>query len=153
MWSLRIYIVLCVGGWLGAFSVLSVHAQQPVADVGRTVVGIVQNQDLRRVPQASVQVKDQEGTVIVTAVANEAGEFTVELPSQGTYSVSAQLDAYRTEYLIVKSGAQPVGPVTLTLAKTNEISLEVVSPLAPVFWSCLSASGADCPRGSCTPSC
>lgn len=142
MWSLRIYIVLCVGGWLGAFSVLSVHAQQPVADVGRTVVGIVQNQDLRRVPQASVQVKDQEGTVIVTAVANEAGEFTVELPSQGTYSVNAHLDTDRSEYLIVKGGAEPVGPVTLTLAKTTEISLEVVSPLAPIQYKASSETYA-----------
>ena len=142
MWSLRIYIVLCVGGWLGAFSVLSVHAQQTVADVGRTVVGIVQNQDLRRVPQASVQVKDQEGTVIVTAVANEAGEFTVELPSQGTYSVNAHLDTDRSEYLIVKGGAEPVGPVTLTLAKTTEISLEVVSPLAPIQYKASSETYA-----------
>ena len=89
MSSLRIFMVWCLGGWLGAFSVLVAHAQQPAGDASRTVVGIVQNQDLRRVPQAAVQVKDQEGTVIVTAVANEAGEFTVDLPSQGTGIPSA----------------------------------------------------------------
>ncbi len=133
MWSFRIVLMVCAACWLGAVGLRSsAQAQQPAADAGRTLVGIVQNQDLRRVSQAAVEVKDQEGTVVVTTVANDAGEFTVELPSQGTYSVSAQLDAYRTEYLIVKSGAQPVGPVTLTLAKTNEISLEVVSPLAPI---------------------
>ncbi|MGC3976563.1 MAG: carboxypeptidase-like regulatory domain-containing protein [Nitrospira sp.] len=134
--------MLSLGVWSGAFGILSVHAQQPAVEVGRTLVGIVQNQDLRRVPQASVQVKDQEGTVIVTAVANEAGEFTVELPSEGTYSVSAQLDTDRSEYLILKSGAEPVGPVTLTLAKTNEISLEVVSLLAPIQYKASSETYA-----------
>ena len=29
--------------------------------------------------------------MVVTAVANDAGEFTVELPAQGPYSVSARL--------------------------------------------------------------
>ena len=142
MWSFRISTVLCLGCWLGAVVGLSAHAQQPTVDVGRTLVGIVQNQDLRRVAQASVEVKDQEGTVVVTAVANDAGEFTVELPYQGTYSVSARLDIYRSEYLILKSGTEPVGPVTLTLAKTTEISLEVVSPLAPIQYKASSETYA-----------
>ncbi|MBA5864015.1 MAG: TonB-dependent receptor plug domain-containing protein [Nitrospira sp. CR1.1] len=142
MWSFRISTVLCLGCWLGAVVGLSAHAQQPTVDVGRTLVGIVQNQDLRRVAQASVEVKDQEGTVVVTAVANDAGEFTVELPSQGTYSVSARLDIYRSEYLILKRGTEPVGPVTLTLAKTTEISLEVVSPLAPIQYKASSETYA-----------
>ncbi len=142
MWSFRISTVLCLGCWLGAVVGLSAHAQQPTVDVGRTLVGIVQNQDLRRVAQASVEVKDQEGTVVVTAVANDAGEFTVELPSRGTYSVSARLDIYRSEYLILKSGTEPVGPVTLTLAKTTEISLEVVSPLAPIQYKASSETYA-----------
>ena len=142
MWSFRISTVLCLGCWLGAVAGLSAHAQQPTVDVGRTLVGIVQNQDLRRVAQASVEVKDQEGTVVVTAVANDAGEFTVELPSRGTYSVSARLDIYRSEYLILKSGTEPVGPVTLTLAKTTEISLEVVSPLAPIQYKASSETYA-----------
>ncbi|MCS6297002.1 MAG: TonB-dependent receptor [Nitrospira sp.] len=121
---------------------LAAQAQEPASGQGRTITGVVQNQDLRRVPQASVEVKDQEGTVVVTAVANDAGEFTVELPSQGTYSVSAQLEIYRSEYLILKGGAEPVGAVTLTLAKTNEISLEVVSPLAPIQYKASSETYA-----------
>ncbi|MBX3339787.1 MAG: hypothetical protein KF848_19595, partial [Nitrospira sp.] len=83
MWSLRALMVLCIGCWPGALGVFSAQAQQPTGDAGRTLVGIVQNQDLRRVSQATVEVKDQEGTVVVTAVANDAGEFTVELPAQG----------------------------------------------------------------------
>jgi len=142
MWSLRALMVLCIGCWPGALGVFSAQAQQPTADTGRTLVGIVQNQDLRRVSQATVEVKDQEGTVVVTAVANDAGEFTVELPAQGTYSVSARLEIYRSEYLILKSGAQPAGPVTLTLAKTHEISLEVVSPLAPIQYKASSETYA-----------
>jgi len=37
-----------------------------------TVVGTVQNQDLRRVDQAIVQVRDQEGNMVVQGVTNQA---------------------------------------------------------------------------------
>ena len=53
------------------------------------IAGTVQNQDLRRVGQVVVEVKDQEGTVVATTVSNEAGEFAVSVPSNTTYSVSA----------------------------------------------------------------
>ena len=61
-----------------AFDVSSLFAQEPTGAKGRTITGTVQNQDLRRVPQASVEIKDQEGTVVGTAVANDAGEFSVD---------------------------------------------------------------------------
>ena len=99
-----------------AFDVSSVFAQEPAVAKGRTITGTVQNQDLRRVPQASVEVKDQEGTAVGTTVANDAGEFAVDLQADGTYSVSAVQDTYRSEYAIIKVGADPVAPVTLTLS-------------------------------------
>ena len=43
----------------------------------RTITGLVQSQDLRRVDQAIVQVRDQEGNVVTQGVTNQAGEFTV----------------------------------------------------------------------------
>lgn len=119
-------VVLCwsVGG------MESVRAQD---DAGAgTIRGLVQNQDLRRVPQAIVQVRDQEGQVVGAGVSNDAGEFSVRAPGQGTYSVSAVQETYRSEFVIVKIGATPAGPITLTLAQTQEIALEVVSPLPPI---------------------
>ncbi len=96
------------------------------------ITGSVQNQDLRRIPQATVQVRDQEGKVVTVGVTNDAGEFSVAVPEAGTYSVSAVTDTYRSEYVIVKIGTEPPTPIKLTLAQTQEIALEVVSPLPPI---------------------
>jgi outer membrane receptor protein involved in Fe transport len=98
----------------------------------RTITGSVQNQDLRRVGQALVEVKDKDGNIIVHKVTNDAGEFAVEVPAEGTYSVSAVLETYRSEYVIVKIGADTPAPIKLTLSVTKEIAIEVRSPLPPI---------------------
>ncbi len=106
------------------------NSSQPAA--ARTLSGVVQHQDLRRVPQAIVHVRDQEGALIEEGVTDEAGEFTLTVLSEGTYSVSAVQETYRSEYVIVKVGAEPLAPLTLTLALTQEIALEVIAPLPPI---------------------
>ncbi len=98
----------------------------------RTITGSVQNQDLRRVGQALVEVKDKDGNIVVHKVTNDAGEFAVEVPAEGTYSVSAVLETYRSEYVIVKIGADTPAPIKLTLSVTKEIAIEVRSPLPPI---------------------
>ncbi|MEK6586152.1 MAG: TonB-dependent receptor, partial [Nitrospirota bacterium] len=50
----------------------------------------------------------------------------------GPYSVSAVQETYRSEYVVLTLGEEPVTPVILTLSKTKEVSLEVVSPLPPI---------------------
>jgi hypothetical protein len=97
-----------------------------------SITGTVQNQDLRRVPQAVVEVKNQEGMLVSTGVSNDAGEFVVTVPPGGTYSVSAVQETYRSEYVVLVLGTDQPKPVTLTLSKTKEIALEVVSPLPPI---------------------
>ncbi len=98
----------------------------------RTITGSVQNQDLRRVGQALVEVKDKDGNIVVHKVTNDAGEFAVAVPAEGTYSVSAVLETYRSEYVIVKIGADTPAPIKLTLSVTKEIAIEVRSPLPPI---------------------
>ncbi len=96
------------------------------------ITGTVQNQDLRRVDQAIVQVRDQEGTVVAQGVTNQAGEFSVIAPQEGTYSVSAIHETYRSEYMVVTVGTDKPVSVTLTLALTQDIALEIGSPLPPI---------------------
>ncbi len=96
------------------------------------ITGSVQNQDLRRVGQVVVEVKNQEGTLVTTGVSNDAGEFRIPVPTDGTYSVSAIRDIYRSEYIVLKVGAEVPTPITLTLSLTREIALEVRAPLAPI---------------------
>ncbi|MGH7182244.1 MAG: TonB-dependent receptor, partial [Nitrospiraceae bacterium] len=96
------------------------------------ITGSVQNQDLRRVDQAIVLVRDQEGNIVAQGATNQAGEFTITAPQDGTYSVSAVQDTYKSEFVVVTIGTEPPAPVTLTLAVTQEIALEIVSPLPAI---------------------
>src|SRR4029079_6958890 len=54
------------------------------------------------------------------------------VPESDTYSISAVQDTYRSEYVVVKIGAVPPPPVSLTLAITRAIALEIVSPLPAI---------------------
>ena len=112
----------------GTYSISYAEDQEPT----KTIKGVVQNQDLRRVPQAVIEVKSQEGDMVSTGVSNDAGEFKVTVPAEGTYSVSAVQETYRSEYVVLALGEEPLKPVTLTLSKTKEVSLEVVAPLPPI---------------------
>ncbi|MEQ1794442.1 MAG: TonB-dependent receptor, partial [Nitrospira sp.] len=103
-----------------------------VAAEPNLITGAVQNQDLRRVGQVLVEVKNQEGSLVTTGVSNDAGEFSIPIPADGTYSLSAVQDTYRSEYVVLKIGTEAPNPITLTLSKTREIALEVRSPLAPI---------------------
>ena len=117
--------VCLAAGWTDARA-------QGKAEDARAIRGLVRNQDLRHVPQAIVQVRDQEGQIVATGVTSDAGEFSLRAPGEGTYSVSAIQETYRSEFVIVKIGAAPPAPIMLTLAQTQEIALEVVSPLPPI---------------------
>jgi len=104
---------------------------QPMSEL-KTITGFVQNEDLRRVPQARVEVKDQEGNKIVEAIADDTGKFSITVPREGTYSVNATLENLRSEYVVLKIGTETPSPVKLTLVPSTELSLEVVSPLPPL---------------------
>ena len=98
----------------------------------RMITGLVQNQDLRRVDQAIVQVRDQEGNVVAQGVTNQAGEFTVRFRKRARIpSVRFRIPT-QSEFVVVKIGIEQAAPVTLTLAVTKEIALEIVSPLPAI---------------------
>ncbi len=99
---------------------------------GRPLSGTVQYQDGRRVGQAIVQLRDQEGQVIEEAVSNDAGEFGLAVPREGTYSISAVQGTLKSEYVVFKGDAIRLAPVSLTLAPTSELAIEVVAPLPPL---------------------
>jgi len=122
-------IVISVMTW-GVGLTSPLHAAE--ADALYTIAGIVQNQDLRRVDQVIVQVRDQDGNVVTQGVTNQAGEFAVRVPQEGTYSVSASQDTYKSEFVVVKIGTIQPAPVSLTLAVTKEIALEIVSQLPAI---------------------
>src|SRR5256712_4916970 len=132
---------ISVGLWIGLISILAVviscvsgagDAVYAADNETRTIAGLVQSQDLRRVDQAIVQVRDQEGNVVTQGVTNQAGEFTVTVPQEGTYSVSAVQDTYKSEFVVVNIGMERAASVVLTLAVTKEIALEIISPLPAI---------------------
>ena len=107
-----------------------VHAAE--GDSLYTIHGTVQSQDLRRVDQVIVQVRDQEGNIVIEGVTNQAGEFSLTVPKEGTYSINASQDTYKSEFVVVRIGTAQLAPVTLTLAVTKEMALEIVSHLPAI---------------------
>ncbi|MBH0202621.1 MAG: TonB-dependent receptor [Nitrospira sp.] len=122
------FAAIVIVGVGGTCSILLAAEGEPI----QTIKGVVQQQDLRRVPQAVIEVKNQEGDMVSSGVSNDAGEFKIAVPGSGTYSVSAVQETYRSEYVVLTLGDEVSNPVTLTLSKTKEVSLEVVSPLPPI---------------------
>jgi len=132
LFSVGLSLVLSIGGatW---------QAEAAEGQVNGIITGTVQNQDLRRAGQATVQVRDQEGNVVAQGVTNQAGEFSLTVANEGTYSVSAVQETYRSEYVVVRIGTEPPPPLSLTLALTKEIALEIVSPLPPIQYKASSS--------------
>mgnify|MGYP000887923524 CR=1 FL=1 len=101
-------------------------------ELTKAIKGVVQNQDLRRVPQAGIEVKNQDGDVVFSSISNDAGEFNVSIQENGTYSVSAMQGTARSEYIVFTVGGEPTKSVTLTLSTTRDVAVEVFSPLPPI---------------------
>ncbi len=129
IWAL--FIVSCQAVCVQVGSVAQAQPAES-SDEQRTLTGVVENQDLRRIPQAIVEIRNQEGEVVEAAVTNDAGEFSAVVPREGTYSVSAIQDTYRSQYVVIKVGADKPAPLKLTLAMTQEIALDIVAPLPPI---------------------
>lgn len=129
-WCGLVFGILGLGALMGASSV---HAMEKNGDKKVWIVtGVVQYEDLRRVPQATVELRDQEGTVIDTQVTNEGGEFSLAPPDRGIYSIRAIQEALSSESTILEIGTDPFMEIRLTLAARQELTLEVVASLPPI---------------------
>ena len=95
----------------------------------QTIAGYVQNADLRRVAQATVELRDQEGTLVTSETTTDTGEFVLVVPNEGVFSVQAVQDTYRSEHVVITVGQEAPVPVVLTLTETQDIALEIVAPL------------------------
>ena len=95
----------------------------------QTIAGYVQNADLRRVAQVTVELRDQEGTLVTSEPTTDAGEFTLVVPHDGVFSVQAVQDTYRSEHVVITVGQEAPVPVVLTMTETQDIALEIVAPL------------------------
>ncbi len=102
------------------------------ASASQTITGYVQNADLRRVAQATVELRDPEGTLVTSATTNDAGGFLLIPQGDGVFSVQAVQDTYRSEHVVITVGQEAPEPVVLTLTETKEIALEIVAPLTPI---------------------
>ena len=102
------------------------------APANQTIAGYVQNADLRRVAQATVELRDKEGTLVTSATTTDAGAFTLFTPRDGVFSVQAVQDTYRSEHVVIEISQEAPAPVVLTLTETKDVALEIVAPLTPV---------------------
>jgi outer membrane receptor protein involved in Fe transport len=129
-WCGLIFGILGMGVLLGASSAQAM--EQDGDEKVWIVTGVVQDEDLRRVSQATVELRDQEGTVIDTQVTNEGGEFILAPPDRGIYSIRAIQEALSSESTILEIGTNPLMDIRLTLAAREELTLEVVASLPPI---------------------
>ena len=106
--------------------------QSGSAAPGQIIAGYVQNADLRRVARATVELRDQEGTLVTSESTTAAGEFTLVAPHDGVFSVQAVQDTYRSEHVVITVGQEAPVPIVLTLTETKDVALEIVAPLLPI---------------------
>lgn len=117
---------------VGIALALLVGILQSGVAAGQTITGYVQKADLRRVTQAIVELRDQEGTLVTSESTTEAGEFTLMAPQTGVFSVHAIQDPYRSEHVVIEVGQEAPKPVVLTLMETQEFALDIVMPRLPI---------------------
>src|SRR5215467_10702473 len=98
----KVCICLLVAGMFGVGVGHDLPLVAAESELPQTITGSVQHQDLSRVRNAVVEVKNQEGMTVATGITNDAGEFTIALTSAGIYSVSAVQEPYRSEYVVLK---------------------------------------------------
>lgn len=114
------------------FAVFSFLEDSQADSNAHHIAGYVQNEDLRRVAQATVELRDQEGVLLMSKSTDDAGEFIFITPETGVFSIRAIQETYRSEYEIIEVGKETLSPVVLTMTVTQEIALEVVAPLLPI---------------------
>ena len=127
----------CVrGAWLILGVALALFWGVPqnasAASANQTITGYVQNADLRRVAQATVELRDKEGTLVTSATTTDAGGFMLFTPRDGVFSVQAVQDTYSSEHVVIEISQEAPAPVVLTLTETKDVALEIVAPLTPV---------------------
>ena len=123
-------------GWLvmglAVICTVGLFGEAQAASQAQTLIGHVQNIDLRRVAHATVELRDHEGLFITADSADEAGNFVLVVPGTGVFSVRAIQDTSHSEYVIVEIGKQVLSPVVLTMTSSHDIALEVKAPLQPI---------------------
>ncbi|MGD9850051.1 MAG: TonB-dependent receptor [Nitrospirales bacterium] len=129
LWAMALGILLVLGFW-GSEGVTASSGQ--VSDRVWIITGVVQQEDLRRIGQAQVELRDQEGQLLQSHLSNSNGEFIVAPPKPGIYSIRAIQSTLSSESVIIRVDVEPITQVTLTLANRQEITLEVVAPLPPI---------------------
>ncbi|MYG41437.1 MAG: TonB-dependent receptor, partial [Nitrospira sp. SB0677_bin_15] len=102
------------------------------APASQTITGYVQNADLRRTAQATVELRDKEGTLVTSATTTDAGAFILITPREGVFSIHAVQDTYKSEHVVIEISQEAPAPVVLTLTETKDVALEIVAPLTPV---------------------
>ncbi len=118
---------------VGVVFALALWIAPPVqaAAVARTLSGHVQQEDLRRVAQGTVELRDREGRLVTSTSTNDAGEFSIAAPHAGIFSVHAVQDTQRSETLVIVVGAEAPTPLVLTITHSRELALEIVAPRRP----------------------
>ncbi len=122
-------------GWLICGIVLAllggVPQSGPAAPAGQTIIGHVHSEDLRHVATVTVELRDQQGALVTSAVTNDRGGFTLHAPHDGEFSIQAVQDTRRSERLMITVGSEKIPLITLTMIEIPDVAQEITAQRLP----------------------
>ena len=107
------------------FAVTPPEAPGPSAAVSIVVAGItgsVADSTGAIIPGAAVQLSDASGAVIATATTDGSGNFRIQPPRQGDYTLTISLSGFQTATQTVHVGAAALAPLQVKLAIAQAVT-------------------------------
>ena len=91
------------------------------------VTGVVKDALGRPIKHAALSLQSSKGQVVAHATSNDAGEFSFNAISPGTYAVVATSTGFKTATSIVSVSAKGAPPVVLAMEAEKAVSLKVAA--------------------------
>ena len=91
------------------------------------ITGVVKDALGRPIKHAALSLQSSKGQVVAHATSNDAGEFSFNAISPGTYAVVATSTGFKTATSIVSVSAKGAPPVVLAMEAEKAVSLKVAA--------------------------
>lgn len=113
---LRVALLSALLACPAAYAAIDTPAAPAVSEAAATVNGTVADTTGAIIPGAQVQLTDATGAVLATATTDTSGNFTIQPPKQGDYSLVVTLQGFEASTQQVHVGATALAPVSFALA-------------------------------------
>lgn len=105
------------------------------------VTGTVADTSGAIIPGAQVQLTDANGTVLATATSDSSGNFRIQPPQQGDFTLTISISGFETATQPVHAGATASAPVTVALAVAAAVTQVEVNASSSVDLTASESNG------------